>query len=149
MAKKDNQDRTLQTLATLFTGVAAGTVLGILLAPDKGEETRKKIGAKAREWESDAEKQLNDRLAEFREKSRNTTDDIRKQTSEFFDHLSRRWQEALGYAEQAEAAASSETESSAAASSADSGVNNQSPGTSTGSDTNTNPDTDGKTSSNA
>jgi gas vesicle protein len=32
-----------RTVFALLAGAAVGTVLGILLAPDKGEETRKKV----------------------------------------------------------------------------------------------------------
>jgi gas vesicle protein len=40
----------------LLAGAAAGAIAGILLAPDKGSETRKKMGDKAREF-SDAMKE--------------------------------------------------------------------------------------------
>lgn len=35
-----------QVLASVLTGVAVGAVLGILFAPDKGVDTRKKISKK-------------------------------------------------------------------------------------------------------
>lgn len=40
-----------KTFFSLVTGIAAGAILGVLLAPDKGSETRKRVRAKLEEWE--------------------------------------------------------------------------------------------------
>lgn len=40
-----------KTFFSLVTGIAAGAVLGLLLAPEKGSETRKRVRAKLEEWE--------------------------------------------------------------------------------------------------
>jgi len=40
-----------KTFFSLVTGVAAGALLGVLLAPDKGTETRAKLKTKLEEWE--------------------------------------------------------------------------------------------------
>jgi len=40
-----------KTFFSLVTGVAAGALLGVLLAPDKGTATRAKLKAKLDEWE--------------------------------------------------------------------------------------------------
>lgn len=45
----------------VLAGIAAGVVLGILFAPDKGTETRKKISLKG----SDAMDDLNNKFDEF------------------------------------------------------------------------------------
>lgn len=37
----------MKTVVALLTGLAAGTALGILFAPEKGSETRRKIGESA------------------------------------------------------------------------------------------------------
>lgn len=40
-----------KTFFSLVTGIAAGAILGVLLAPEKGSETRKRVRAKLEEWE--------------------------------------------------------------------------------------------------
>ena len=43
-----------------LAGLAAGAVLGILLAPDKGSETRKKIAKKGKDVADDVKVKYND-----------------------------------------------------------------------------------------
>ncbi|MFM7218366.1 MAG: YtxH domain-containing protein [Bacteroidota bacterium] len=44
----ENTNSSGKTLLALLGGVAIGALLGILLAPDKGSETRRKMADKAR-----------------------------------------------------------------------------------------------------
>ena len=44
----------------VLAGLAAGAVLGILLAPDKGSNTRKKITGKGVKYMDDIKEKLND-----------------------------------------------------------------------------------------
>lgn len=46
----------------LLAGVAAGAVLGILFAPDKGSNTRKKIVNKGEGYANDVKEKFNDAL---------------------------------------------------------------------------------------
>lgn len=41
--------KTRNTILGLIAGVAVGAAIGVLLAPDKGETTRKKIASKSKE----------------------------------------------------------------------------------------------------
>ena len=61
-------------LAGLLAGLAAGIFIGILIAPDKGEETRKKYFRKGNDYASDLKKKFNDLLDEILVKSKSEQD---------------------------------------------------------------------------
>ena len=66
-------------LTAALLGAAAGAVLGILLAPDKGSETRKKISKKAGEFGDAAKEKFNElggRVAEKFENIRSEANEI-------------------------------------------------------------------------
>ncbi len=47
-------------ILSIAAGVAAGAVIGILLAPDKGSETRRKISEKSNEYADNLKTKFND-----------------------------------------------------------------------------------------
>ncbi len=49
---------TVKILAAFAAGAAAGAILGILFAPDKGSETRKKIADKGKKLTNSLEKEF-------------------------------------------------------------------------------------------
>ena len=51
-----------KVLLGVLAGVAVGATLGILLAPDKGENTRKKISDKGDEYADDLKEKFGDLL---------------------------------------------------------------------------------------
>jgi len=55
-------------LLGILGGVAVGTLLGILLAPDKGENTRKKIVKKGEDYVDGVKVKFNDIMDEMNEK---------------------------------------------------------------------------------
>jgi gas vesicle protein len=52
----------------VLAGLAAGALLGILFAPDKGSETRKKIVAKGEEATDGIKEKFNDLIDELNQK---------------------------------------------------------------------------------
>jgi len=52
----------------LLAGVAIGATLGILFAPDKGTETRRKLAEKTEDMQEDLEKQFNDFMDDMKKK---------------------------------------------------------------------------------
>jgi gas vesicle protein len=53
-----DMNKTQSTFFALVAGLAAGAVIGILLAPDKGEATRNKIAQKTSDLKKELEEQV-------------------------------------------------------------------------------------------
>jgi gas vesicle protein len=52
----------------VLAGIAAGAILGILFAPDKGCETRKKIAKKGNDVADDLKNKVNELITELTDK---------------------------------------------------------------------------------
>ena len=57
-----------KALLGILAGVAAGALIGILFAPAKGTETRKKIAKKGKDYADDLTVKLNDLMEDVSEK---------------------------------------------------------------------------------
>jgi len=53
----------------ILAGVAAGSLIGILFAPDKGMDTRKKVVHKGEEYINDLKEKVNGILPKWKEKA--------------------------------------------------------------------------------
>jgi gas vesicle protein len=72
-------NNTSKILTAFAIGAAAGALLGILFAPDKGSETRKKINEEGKKM-SDA---IKDKFNDAKEKLNSIKDDFEKNKEEF------------------------------------------------------------------
>lgn len=61
------KESTGKALAGFIFGAAVGLAAGILFAPRSGEETRKKIQQKAREYTDDMSHKLSEKIDDLRE----------------------------------------------------------------------------------
>lgn len=68
-----------KALLGILAGVAAGALIGILFAPDKGTETRKKIAKKGKDYTDDLTIKLNDLMENVSEK----VDSVVKKVKDF------------------------------------------------------------------
>jgi gas vesicle protein len=73
---------TNKLLGAVIIGAAIGGVLGVLFAPDKGSETRRKISEKGHDL-SDAVK---DKLNRIADKFRKEVDAIKEQANEYSEN---------------------------------------------------------------
>lgn len=77
-----NTNNTGKLIGALFIGAAIGGALGILLAPDKGSETRKKISAKG----SDLTDAMKSKVQELLEQFKKDADTVKEKTNEFMEN---------------------------------------------------------------
>jgi gas vesicle protein len=70
-------NNTTKIIGALLLGAAVGVAIGILLAPDKGSETRKKMADGASDLATDAEEEIKEVI-----------DALKKKVSEMEDTLS-------------------------------------------------------------
>ena len=65
-------------LAAVAAGIAAGAVLGILFAPDKGSETRRKLNEQGKKFADD----VKDKFSKGKEKFKDMKEDFEKTVRE-------------------------------------------------------------------
>lgn len=65
-----------KVLTGILAGVAVGTTIGILYAPDKGTATRKKISQKSNKYVEDLSQKFNDFVDSINKKIETVSDEV-------------------------------------------------------------------------
>ncbi|HZV68501.1 MAG TPA: YtxH domain-containing protein [Saprospiraceae bacterium] len=74
-----------KVLLGVVVGLAAGALLGVMLAPDSGEKTRKKISKKGEAYVDDLKMKFNDFLDGFMEKVDSTKEEASNMAHDMAD----------------------------------------------------------------
>ncbi len=77
-----NSNNTGKVIGAIFLGAAIGGALGILFAPDKGSDTRKKI----RDKSNDLTDSMKEKFGEMVDKFKKETELVKEKTNEFADN---------------------------------------------------------------
>ena len=83
------------TMNKILTGILAGIAIGILLAPDKGTETRRKISERLR----DAKDSVDDFISESRDTIESGYETVRDEASDLFERGKNKFDNIKGKAE--------------------------------------------------
>ncbi len=82
-----------KVLLGVVVGLAAGALIGVLLAPDSGENTRKKLSKKGEAYVDDLKGKFNDFLEGVMEQVDSTKEDARDMANEFTDKARSKYNE--------------------------------------------------------
>ena len=77
-----------KVLLGVLAGMAAGALVGILFAPDKGYETRKKIAKKGKDYADGMTQKLNDFMGEVTEKIESVVKKVKESTGKDTENVS-------------------------------------------------------------
>lgn len=82
-----------KVLLGVVVGFAAGAFIGVLLAPDSGENTRKKLSKKGEAYVDDLKGKFNELLENFMEQIDSTKEDARDMANEMTDKAKSKYNE--------------------------------------------------------
>jgi gas vesicle protein len=79
-------NNTGKIITALAAGIAAGAILGVLFAPDKGSETRKKINDQGKKLADDLKEKLNKGRSELNDLKEDIGHTVKEKVQEFTKH---------------------------------------------------------------
>jgi len=80
-------------LGAIVVGAVAGAILGVLFAPDKGSETRRKLFKKAKDLTDDVTNKVKENISNFKTEAEVVKDNIEAE----WDHVKETTKQASGY----------------------------------------------------
>ena len=89
-----------KVLLGVVVGLAAGALLGVMLAPDSGANTRKKISKKGQAYADDLKTKFNDFVEGFMEHVESAKDDARAMANDIAGKAKSKFSEMKGDAKQ-------------------------------------------------
>ena len=89
-----------EVLLSIVAGAAIGIGVGILIAPDKGSNTRKKIKNKFNSTKEGAEEKIEELMAFLSQKSNDVTSNIDEALEEVMSHDGAKREELISYLEE-------------------------------------------------
>lgn len=72
---------TAKFLFGFIAGAAAGAVAGLLLAPEKGSETRKKVSDTAKKWKEELDKEFSTKVDDLKDYVKESTEEMKAKIS--------------------------------------------------------------------
>ncbi len=86
----ENSSNTGKILGALLVGAVVGGVIGVLFAPDKGSETRKRLASKG----DDLRNTVKDKFNSFMDDSERAYDDVKQKVKDTAEHVSKTYNKA-------------------------------------------------------
>lgn len=89
----------MKNFLSLVTGVLAGAAIGLLLAPESGEETRKKLKKYGKELQTDLDARIEEgreKVGELRDLGEERLAEFRENTEQFLEETAKKVNSSVG-----------------------------------------------------
>lgn len=89
----------MKNFLSLLTGVLAGAAIGVLLAPESGEETRKKLKKYGKELQTDLDARIEEgreKVGELKDLGEERLAEFRENTEQFLEETAKKVNSSVG-----------------------------------------------------